>query len=178
MTKQETRQLMRRLKKQHTQEELSALSQKATDSLLKRIHQEENCQTVLLYHSLPDEVETHLLIRTLAAEGKKVLLPTIAGTELELHEYIDEQAFCTSESFGIQESKGPLFTSYSRIDLAIIPGLAFTKQGERLGRGKGFYDRLLPKLHCPLIGLAFPFQLIDSIPCEPHDIRMDEIISQ
>ena len=75
------------LKKQHTPKELSALSQKAIDSLLKRIHQEENCQTVLLYHSLPDEVETHQLIQTLAAEGKKVLLPTIAGTELELHEY-------------------------------------------------------------------------------------------
>ena len=117
---------MRMLKKQHTREELSALSQKATESLLKRIHQEENCQTVLLYHSLPDEVDTHLLIQALAAEGKKVLLPTIVGTELELHKYIDEQTFRTSESFGIQESQGPLFTNYSQIDLAIIPGMAFS----------------------------------------------------
>ena len=176
MTKQETRQLIRTLKKQYSPEELSALSQKAINSLLKRIHQEENCQTVLLYHSLPDEVDTHQLIQTLATEGKNVLLPTIVGTELELHEYIDEQTFSRSESFGIQESQGPLFTKHSQIDLAIIPGIAFTRQGERLGRGKGFYDRLLPMLHCPLIGLAFPFQIIDSIPCEPHDIRMTEVI--
>lgn len=164
------------LKKQHTPKELSALSQKAIDSLLKRIHQEENCQTVLLYHSLPDEVETHQLIQALAAEGKKVLLPTIAGTELELHEYTCGDSLSTSNLFGIKESQGPLFTSYPQIDLAIIPGVAFTRQGDRLGRGKGFYDRLLPQLHCPLIGLAFPFQIIDSIPCEPHDIRMTEVI--
>lgn len=176
MDKQQIRAKIRQLKRQHTTEELCALSRKAAESLLKRIHQEENCHTVLLYHSLSDEVQTHSLIQALAAEGKTVLLPTIVGDELELHEYIGEDSFSISQSFGIQESTGPLFTRYSQINLAIIPGVAFTLQGERLGRGKGFYDRLLPKLQCPLIGLAYPFQIIDFIPCEPHDIRMTEIV--
>ncbi len=99
------------------------------------------------------------------------------GEELELHRYQGEQELTVGTSFGIQESIGPLFTDYAHIDLAIIPGMAFTLQGHRLGRGKGYYDRLLPHLQCPLIGLAFPFQILPSIPTEPHDICMDEVIS-
>lgn len=145
--------------------------------MLERIGQESHCQTILLYHSLPDEVETHALIRTLHATGKTVLLPTVVGDVLELHTYEGEQALGMGMSYGIQESKGCLFTDYSHIDLAIIPGMAFTEQGDRLGRGKGYYDRLLPQLTCPLIGIAFPFQMVSHIPCEPHDIRMQEIIT-
>jgi len=145
--------------------------------VLERIGKEDNCQTILLYHSLPDEVETHALIRTLHAAGKTVLLPTVAGDVLELHIYEGEQALSMGISYGIQESKGSLFTDYGKIDLAIIPGMAFTVQGDRLGRGKGYYDRLLPQLTCPLIGIAFPFQMVTYIPCEPHDIRMKEVIT-
>lgn len=145
--------------------------------MLERIKRQGHCHTILLYHSLPDEVETHALIRTLHAEGKKVLLPTVVDDRLELHQYTGEQALSTGASYGIQESSGELFTDYGSIDLAIIPGMAFTKEGDRLGRGKGYYDRLLPQLSCPLIGIAFPFQMLPSIPCEPHDIRMEEVIT-
>lgn len=145
--------------------------------MLERIQKEENCQTILLYHSLPDEVCTHQLIRDLAAVGKTVLLPTVVGEELQLHQYTGDTHLGTSASFGIQESQGPLFTDHPLIDLAIIPGMAFTPQGDRLGRGKGYYDRLLPHLTCPLIGIAFPFQLLPTIPTEPHDIRMTEVLT-
>ena len=80
-------------------------------------------------------------------------------------------------AYGIQESLGKLFTEYSHIDLAIIPGMAFTQQGDRLGGGGGGGDRLLPQLTCPLIGIAFPFQLVPTIPTESHDIQMTEIIT-
>ena len=126
---------------------------------------------------MPDEVCTHDLIRTLYAQGKTVLLPTVVGDELSLHIYEGEDSLTIGKSFGIQESKGLLFNDYSRIDLAIIPGMAFTLQGDRLGRGKGYYDRLLPHLHCPLVGIAFPFQILSFIPTEPHDIRMTEVVT-
>ncbi len=145
--------------------------------MLERIGQEAHCKTILLYHSLPDEVDTHTLIRTLHAAGKRILLPTVVGEVLELRMYEGEQALGTGMSYGIQESNGGLFTDYDNIDLAIIPGMAFTEEGDRLGRGKGYYDRLLPQLDCPLIGIAFPFQIVPHIPCEPHDIRMKEVIS-
>ena len=177
MTKKELRELIRGRKKQHTTEQLQSYSQSIEHSLLERIAREENCHTILLYHSLPDEVNTHDLIQTLYAQGYTVLLPSVVGNDLALHVYEGEQVMNTGSSFGIQESQGALFTDYSKIDLAVIPGMAFTEQGDRLGRGKGFYDRLLPQLHCPLIGIAFPFQILPSIPTEPHDIQMTEVIS-
>ena len=122
--------------------------------MLERITKEENCQTILLYHSLPDEVNTHDLIRILYAQGYTILLPTVVGCNLTLHVYEGEDTMNIGLAYGIQESLGKLFTEYSHIDLAIIPGMAFTQQGDRLGRGKGYYDRLLPQLTCPLIGLS------------------------
>jgi len=177
MTKKELRELIRERKKQHTTDQFLSYSQSIKHSLLERIAREENCHTLLLYHSLPDEVYTHDLIQTLYAQGYTVLLPSVVGNNLTLHVYEGEQTMISGTSFGIQESQGTLSTDYSKIDLAIIPGMAFTEQGDRLGRGKGFYDRLLPQLHCPLIGIAFPFQILPSIPTEPHDIQMTEVIS-
>ena len=145
--------------------------------MLERIQKEDGIHTILLYHSLPDEVSTHDLIRILFAAGKTILLPTVTGDTLTLHRYEGETSLTIGTSFGIQESQGPLFNAYTQIDLAIIPGMAFTLQGDRLGRGKGYYDRLLPHLTCPLIAIAFPFQILPSIPTEPHDIRMTEVLT-
>lgn len=177
MTKQELRKLIRERKKQHTTEALSACSQSICHTLLERIKQEDGIHTILLYHSMPDEVDTHSLLQTLYNQGKTVLLPTVHGNELTLHVYEGDSFLHTGSSYGIQESIGSLFTDYAHIDLAIIPGMAFTPHGNRLGRGKGYYDRLLPRLNCPLIGIAFPFQLLPFIPCEVHDIRMTEVLT-
>lgn len=144
--------------------------------MLEQILEKDDIRVVLLYHSLPDEVNTHSLIRELRQKGKKVILPTVVGDELELHEYVDDSSLALSSSYNIQESNGPLLSDYESIDLAIIPGMAFTVAGDRLGRGKGYYDRLLPHLSCPLWGLAFDFQIVEEIPVEPHDIRMDRVI--
>ena len=64
------------------------------------------------------------------------------------------------------------------IDLAVIPGVAFDRYGHRLGRGKGYYDRLLPQIPAPKVGICFPFQLIEEVPAEAFDFRMDTIIAQ
>ncbi|NLV53746.1 MAG: 5-formyltetrahydrofolate cyclo-ligase [Bacteroidales bacterium] len=191
MTKKELRKLIRERKGQHTTVQLLSYSQDIVQKLLKRIEEirQEKCGQndtesfatphplcILLYHSMEDEVHTHELIRTLHATGHQILLPTVDGEDLTLHIYEGEENLSTGTSYGIQESAGALFTDYANIDLAIIPGMAFTQQGDRMGRGKGFYDRLLPKLSCPLIGIAFPFQLLDFIPTEPHDVKMNEVI--
>ena len=78
------------------------------------------------------------------------------------------------------EPQGKDFTELEKIDLAIIPGMAFDKEGNRLGRGKGYYDRLLQQLRdCTIykIGICFDFQFLDHIPTEPHDIPVDEVIT-
>ena len=126
---------------------------------------------MLLYSALWDEVD----LTPLYDDGKQYILPTVTGDDLELHEYQPGTDTRTG-AFGITESMGKLVTDYGTIDLAIIPGRAFTTDGIRLGRGKGYYDRLLPQLACHTIGVCFPFQLLDELPAEPHDQRVDEVI--
>ena len=74
------------------------------------------------------------------------------------------------------ETNTEILREYQVIDLAVVPRVAFDKEGCRLGRGKGYYDRLLPLINCYKIGICFPFQLYDSIPTEKFDIKMDEVI--
>ena len=75
------------------------------------------------------------------------------------------------------EPVGRRFLNYDEIDVAVIPGLAFDRKGGRLGRGKGYYDRLLSKLpDCRKLGMCFDFQMVDAVPAEAHDIKMDDII--
>ena len=131
---------------------------------------------MLLYHSLPDEVDTHGLVRRWSGQ-KRILLPVVKGEDLELKLYTGDNHL-TQGAFRIDEPTGPAFTDYAAIDLAVIPGVAFDRRGNRLGRGKGYYDRLLPRLtQARKLGICFPYQLVNDIPTDAHDIRMDEIIT-
>lgn len=136
----------------------------------------QSAHTVLLFHSLPDEVNTRPLLRKYL-EHKTLLLPTVVGDDLELH-ILTPQSPLHEGAFHIIESAGPLLppSAYHTIDLAIIPAVAFDPEGNRLGRGRGYYDRLLPRLRCHTIGICFPFQLIPHVPHEPHDMRVDEVL--
>jgi 5-formyltetrahydrofolate cyclo-ligase len=132
--------------------------------------------TVLLYHSLPDEVDTHAFVRKWW-RAKRLLLPVVVGADLELREYKGEESMALGR-FGIEEPVGKAFTDYGGIDLAVVPGVAFDRRGNRLGRGRGYYDRLLPSLPSTYkIGICFPFQLVEEVPAEPFDIRMDEVLT-
>lgn len=175
-TKRLLRQSIRTIKASYSRAELEALSV----SLLQRLEQHPRfvgADTVLLYHSLPDEVETHAFIDRWCGR-KELILPTVVGDDLELHHYTGPHCLRLG-SYGILEPSGEPFTDYHRITLAVIPGMAFDRYGNRLGRGKGYYDRLLPRLSCAYkLGLCFPFQLLTGeIPHEPHDCRMDEVVS-
>lgn len=132
--------------------------------------------TLLLYHSLKDEVRTHSFIEKWS-KYKRIILPVVVGDELELRIYTGPQEL-TVGTYGIAEPTGDLFTDYQSIDLAIIPGVAFDTAGHRLGRGKGYYDKLLPRIPATKIGICFPFQLIKEVPAEPFDICMNTVITK
>ena len=131
-------------------------------------------QTILSFWSLPDEISTHNF-NEIWCERKQILLPVVVGDKLELRRFEGVEKM-KKGAFGIMEPQGEAFTDFDSIDLAIIPGVGFSPQGARLGRGKGYYDRLLPNLRCPKIGLALPCQIADEIPTEEWDIFMDEVI--
>lgn len=132
--------------------------------------------TILLYHSLKDEVDTHAFIRKWS-DKKRVLLPVVVDNDLELRIYSGPEDMATG-SYGIEEPTGELFTDYAAIDFIAVPGVAFDAKGNRLGRGKGYYDRLLPRIpYAFKAGICFPFQLVEKVPAESYDIRMDIIIT-
>lgn len=172
MNKAELRKEIRIKKKDYTLTSLIEISKRIIENLEKH-PKFIDARTILLYHSLNDEVYTHDLIERWK-DKKRIILPVVNGDDLDLKEYNSQMEI---GSFNIMEPTGEKLTDYSQIDLAVVPGMAFDESGNRLGRGKGYYDKILSKLSCYKIGICFPFQLCKEIPTEIHDIRMDEIIS-
>ena len=75
------------------------------------------------------------------------------------------------------EPVGKPFTAFKEIDVAVVPGMSFDMRGNRLGRGKGYYDRFLPKIpQAYKIGVCFPFQKLPGIPADENDMKVDEVI--
>lgn len=192
MDKQELRKEIRNRKRQFSQDQLGELSLSAISKLRKH-PKVMAAHTLLLYYSLPDEVNTHEWIDELVAEGKRVLLPVVVNDkDMVIREYTGKHDLAEG-SFHIMEPIGKLFPEekYPEIEVAIIPGMSFDDTGHRLGRGKGYYDRFLTKLqgmegnHCERkeadgtevykIGICFGFQKLQEIPFESHDILMDEV---
>ena len=175
LTKKELRAEIRRRKARYSREALDAFSAAIAERLLQHPRLTGTEGAVLLYHALPDEVD---LNRLLTPQGTELLLPKVTGPEsMELRRYLSPEHLQTG-AYGIQEPTGPLFADYDRITTAIIPGMAFDREGHRLGRGKGYYDRLLPQLkRAYKIGVCVPFQYFTSpIPTTETDVAMDEVI--
>ena len=142
---------------------------------IEQLPEFKNAKNILLFHSLPDEVITHDFLNKWNKD-KCLLLPVVNGDELELRYYEGDESLKTG-SFGIREPQGKLFTEWDKIDMVLIPGIAFDRNNNRLGRGKGYYDRLLPKVSGVKIGVCFPCQLVESVPCEGWDVRVDRVIT-
>jgi len=129
---------------------------------------------ILMYHSLPDELSTHSFLRKWSG-SKKFYLPRVNGVNLDILPY--EESRLELGAFHIEEPSGNDTVGAEEIELVVVPAVAYDRQGNRLGRGKGFYDRLLGSTRATKIGVAYEFQVIDKIPTENHDVPMDMIIS-
>lgn len=176
MDKKELRKQIRNRKRQFTADELNELSVPVMNRLLG-MPEVINAKTILLYYSLPDEVNTHETVELLARQGKTVLLPkVIDGENMEIRIYESPEDL-TEGNYGIMEPNGKLFTDYGKIDTAVIPGMSFDADNNRLGRGKGYYDRFLKNIpQAYKIGVCFDFQKEQNIPHDEYDIKMDTVI--
>lgn len=131
-------------------------------------------ENILMYHSLPDELPTRSFIKKWNSK-KRFFLPRVNGVNLDILPY--DESRLELGSFHIEEPKGNNVVDPSTIEVIIVPGVAYDRNGNRIGRGKGFYDRLLAETKAVKIGVGYGFQLFDEIPAESHDIRMDFIIT-
>lgn len=120
--------------------------------------------------------------------GKKLADEQIMRTVVKLVEWKNAQAVCVYESMPGEVDTNALFQSgkkvvlpegdTSRVDLYIVPGVAFDKKGNRLGRGRGFYDRLLAHVTVPKIALAYGIQVIAEVPHSSYDVPMTMVVTE
>jgi len=134
-------------------------------------------ETVMFYWAMADEVQTSDFVIKWAA-SKCVILPCVNGNDLDLRVFRGTEDLIAGENFGIPEPSGELFTAYNEIDLILVPGVAFDVDNNRMGRGKAYYDKLLSSLKAFKLGVCFDFQLLQSVPTDEHDIKMDQIVSE
>ncbi|MGD9997933.1 MAG: 5-formyltetrahydrofolate cyclo-ligase [Ilumatobacteraceae bacterium] len=129
-------------------------------------------RTVMAFSSMPSEPDTDGLFARLDHDGKALVLPRIVDDALEP---ALPGAELVAAVWGIREPQGPPVDP-STIDLVVVPGVAFTLGGARLGHGKAYYDRFLAGLTAAKVGVCFDEQLVDELPMEPHDVWLDRVV--
>jgi 5-formyltetrahydrofolate cyclo-ligase len=166
---------------------LKAMSaeQRATASahacaLLEKQSVWERAKLLFFYAPLPSELDLWPLLRDSLAAGKTVALPRFdAATQRYVACQITDAARDLQDGqFGIREPAGDcIAVPPNRLDLVLVPGVAFDVHGRRLGRGKGFYDQLLASVRGTTCGVAFDEQIVDAVPVEPHDVHLNCILT-
>jgi 5-formyltetrahydrofolate cyclo-ligase len=149
-------------------------------ALLKAQARWRTARSVLLFAPLPEELDIWPLLAEALSAGKTVALPRFvpATRSYEVCQVLDPETDLEVGHFGIREpGVGCDRYASDRLDLILVPGVAFDLHGGRLGRGKGYYDQLLGVWHGLTCGVAFEEQIIGEIPVEPHDVRMNYILT-
>jgi 5-formyltetrahydrofolate cyclo-ligase len=182
-TKDELRTLLRDKRDEIELEQRIVWDRRIADRLL-RSPEWGAARCVLAYCSMPGEVATAHILETAMSERKTLLLPRCVPGENRMEPASVEDLsldLVPGQFRGLYEPGifRKSWTELEKIDLIIVPGVAFDHQGYRLGYGKGMYDRFLPQVQkAQRIALAYGIQIIDSLPDEPHDMPMHAIITE
>jgi len=138
-----------------------------------------NARTIALYHPIHNEVETSAVFAEALAASKRILFPAVSGRKLLFHRVRNKEGLQRG-SFGILEPKGSFeIHDPSEADVIVIPGVVFDMRGRRIGYGKGFYDNTLHAFEGQgkFVGFCYDFQVVHEIVDEPHDVKMDLLIT-
>ncbi len=179
MNKNEIRKVLKNKRFNLSKEEVLTKSELIKNRLFQ-INEFKKIKNILFYVSYDGEVLTHNAIKE-ALIDKKVVVPI---SKKEDHSLIlsklDSFEDLQEGQYGILEPKKERIKEISidKIDLAIVPGIAFDLNGNRIGHGKGYYDRLLKNIKATIIGLAYEFQVIKKIPIDDYDKQVDIIITE
>ncbi|MCM8800777.1 MAG: 5-formyltetrahydrofolate cyclo-ligase [Candidatus Omnitrophica bacterium] len=176
LTKEKIRSIMLlRLKKQ--KEEIRKQRSRLIKRKLFRTKEFIKAKTIMFYISFGGEVETAEMIKQAFRLGKTVVVPVCEKRTIRPC-ILEKNSSFKKGRYGIYEPVKKEFIEPEKIELVLVPGLAFDKHGNRLGRGKGYYDRFLKKLSANTvsIGLAYNFQILNRLPATPLDVKVQKII--
>jgi 5-formyltetrahydrofolate cyclo-ligase len=166
------------------QQEKDAVSERIVRRFMD-LPEYEKAGTVMFYVDVRDEVRTRQALPEALASGKRIVVPYCLDGELELF-WLENMEELELGMYRILEPKVELRDITAKrltptdLDLVMVPGVAFDRNGGRTGHGKGYYDKLLQhaRKDAPLIALSFECQLFDEIPAESHDIFMDKVVTE
>lgn len=180
--KQDIRERILTLLRNHNEEERKVKSLAISEKLF-RLDEFQRAETVLFYASFDGEVNTFEMIQKAHKIGKKIALPTIIQEKKHLIPTVinDVEDDLEEGPFGILQCKSDKGTQIplEELDLVVVPGVAFDQSNNRLGRGGGYYDRFLEKLpqKTPSVGLAFDFQIVETLHCDKYDLPVSCVIT-
>lgn len=174
MTKPEIRKQMKALNTGLTPDERSARSARIFRAV-EELPQFAEAKTVAFFSALRDEPDTTEALARWSGT-KRIVLPRVEGDIMQFYDY-DPASMNDAGAFGISEPEATALCLPREIDLIVVPGVAFTRNGMRLGRGKGFYDKYLSQeeFRAFKVGVCYPHQVVDALPTDPHDMPTDAL---
>jgi len=173
---------MKRMRKDHPAQERAQKSCAICKNLVAS-PEFQNAKTILLYCPKPDEVDTWAAITAALVQAKTVCLPRTDEQAKEITAYrISASEKLEKAAYGIFEPPADEKKAIAaeKIELIIVPGVAFDIHGDRVGHGLGYYDKFLAKAkNAKKVAIAFDFQVVgEKIVCESHDVTVDRIITE
>ncbi|MGQ9504736.1 MAG: 5-formyltetrahydrofolate cyclo-ligase [Thermogutta sp.] len=184
LAKQQLRQQLREIQNRLDPQSIGRASQ-SIQRTVRGLPEYHAARAIMTYVSMGKEVETRQLLSDMQKDGKIVVIPWCAGDDLRLFRF---RSFDELErgTLGILEPKIALRSQEDKLfypqdlDVILVPGLGFDRNGNRLGRGRGYYDRFLKTVSPNVIrvGLAFECQLVEAIPVSPNDEQVDLIVTE
>jgi 5-formyltetrahydrofolate cyclo-ligase len=138
----------------------------------------QQASSFFIYYNIGNEVFTKAIIQILLNQGKRVALPVCTPEKSLRAARINNLYEVAQARYGLMEPTSTSFIASGELDLIVLPGLAFDLSGHRLGRGAGYYDRFLPSApQAYKLGLAYDCQLLDKLPQDTWDIKMDGVLT-
>lgn len=178
MTKVSLRREISKKRKALITSELTAMSEKVVSNfLLLDVFSGSN--SVALYKAIGGEADLEPLFEICWRLNKRTAIP-VFNTDTRVYEMAEITAATefAAGNYGILEPIAPRIIEIGAIDLMAVPGVGFDLAGNRLGRGGGFYDRMLEHFSGAAAGIAFEFQLFEEIPVAPHDLPVDYLVTE
>lgn len=177
MDKEEIREKISEKRKQLSKQEVIDYGENVKEKLFS-LEEYKKAKTVMFFVSFGREVYTHNMIKE-ALKDKRIVVPKIIDFEIvpceikDFRELVEGKYRILEPACASKEE----CEKVPKIDVALVPGMAFDKRGYRVGYGKGFYDNVLKDLGALKIGLCMDFQIIDNVPNDEWDIKMDKVIT-
>ena len=175
--KAEIRQITKEKRNGMSVDEVMEKSALAAELFLNsQLYQNSNC--LMLYMPLGKEADTSLILKKALSDGKSLVMPVTDVKNTDIIPCVVTKDTCFQKgAYSINEPDKIIKADESEIDTVIVPGVAFGKDGGRVGFGKGYYDRFLKKTKAVKIGFCYDFQLWETIPTDEHDVAMDYVVT-